>query len=73
MLYTIAVVLLIAWLLGFVGIYTVVRISFMCCWSSPSCSSLVGSLERSSHARIAIQLRAPTAIPTGTVSNLADE
>ena len=38
MLYTIAVILLIAWLLGVVGTYTIAR-SSMCCWSSRLCCS----------------------------------
>jgi hypothetical protein len=38
MLYALAVILLIAWLLGIVGTYTIAR-SSMCCWSLPSCCS----------------------------------
>jgi hypothetical protein len=41
MLYTIAAILLIAWLLGIVGIYTIGAFA-MCCWSSPSCCSSSG-------------------------------
>jgi hypothetical protein len=41
MLYTIAVILLVVWLLGFVGLYTMAR-SFMCSWSPRSCSSSWG-------------------------------
>ena len=74
MLYAIAVVLLIAWLLGFVGVYTVgafIHVLLVVALVLFVVGLLSGRAR--SYSGYRIDLRAPTAIRTGPVSNLADE